>query len=45
MVEQPAPVAVEQPAPVAILAIAAFLRIPNMALNATISQEAFLDLP
>ncbi len=32
---------VEQPAPVAIQP----LRIPNMALNATINQEAFLDLP
>jgi hypothetical protein len=36
---------VEQPAPVAVVAIAAALTIPNMALNATISQEAFLILP
>jgi hypothetical protein len=34
-------VIVEQPAPFAIQP----LRIPNMALTATINQEAFLDLP
>jgi len=40
-------VIVEQPAPVAVVEIAVVqpLRIPNMALNATISQEALLDLP
>ena len=36
---------VEQPAPVAVVAIAFVPRIPNMALNATISQETFLVLP
>jgi hypothetical protein len=34
-------VIVEQPAPVAVQP----LKIPNMVLNATINQQAFVDLP